>query len=229
MPTGELALKANVIGDGMASVETVRIVIDGEVERVDSARPYAVFGDEEGDFLAGALTAGQHNIVVEAYATAEAEGQPMVSGSFDVTALADFVPGVNAAPVVEDTPSEPSPDVGAEGLMELFLIDVETGAALGAIEDGGSLAVADLESRSLRFEARVNDDSVESVSFALSGAASAPAQVQNVEGYNFLVEEGVKAGSYTATVAAYDQDGGAGEKIEEEILNFTITEDTLVG
>ncbi|MBX2855916.1 MAG: cellulase family glycosylhydrolase [Rhodobacteraceae bacterium] len=228
LPSGQLALKANVIGEGMASVETVRIVIDGEVERIDSARPYAVFGDEAGDYLAGALTSGQHNIVVEAYATAEAEGQPMVSGAFDVTALADFVPTTNAAPQTPATP-DTTPDTSMDGLMELFLIDVETGAALGAIQDGGSVSVSDLESRSLRFEARVNDDSVESVSFALSGAASSPAQVQNVEDYNFIVDQGITAGTYTATVAAYDQDGAAGQKIEEEILSFTITEDSLVG
>ena len=224
LPNGELALKANVIGEGMASVETVRIVIDGEVERIDSARPYAVFGDEAGDFLAGALTAGQHNIVVEAYATAEAEGQPMVSGSFDVTALADFLPSGNAAP---QTPT--APDTSTDGLLELLLIDVETGVSLGSIQDGGSLSVSDLETRSLRFEAKVNDTSVESVSFALSGATSSAEQVQNVEDYNFIVSENMKAGSYTATVAAYDQDGASGQKIEEEILSFTITEDSLVG
>ena len=231
LSTGQLALKANVIGDGMENVETVRIVIDGEVERIDSARPYAVFGDEQGDFLAGALTQGDHSILVEAYATAEAEGAPMISGTFEVTALTDFVADGSAAPVDNGSPIDgPTTD----NLLELLLIDVETGAAITAIENGGSLAMADLGSGAVRFEARINADapeagSVESVAFDLSGDA-AGSIVQNVPGYNFELNAGdMSAGTYQATVAAYDQDGATGQKLDEEILIFTITEDNLIG
>ena len=65
-------LRANVSGD----VESVQFAVDGQVVRTESVAPYAVAGDNQGEYNEWRIGAGKHTLTATPYPTAGAKGQP---------------------------------------------------------------------------------------------------------------------------------------------------------
>ncbi|MBX2853947.1 MAG: DUF5060 domain-containing protein [Rhodobacteraceae bacterium] len=226
-----LALKANVFGAGMDAVNSVRITLDDGIERIEAARPFAVFGDDLGDYLAGALGSGEHNVKIEAFASDDGSGPSLIATEIDFTASGAL--GDPDQRVETETPPFDDP----ADLLELFVVDMETGASLGALQPGETWPIDGIADRALRIEARVNPDAanadqVESVALSINGDQ----YVQNEVGYDFFVEHmqglgggKLTPGAYEIAADAYAADNGGGAKLDEEKISITVTEDGLVG
>lgn len=82
-----ITLSAEAIGSSSADVGSVRLELDGRFSRVESAEPYALFGDKNGDFLGGTqLSDGTHSLTLTAYSGKGGNGSVLeqVTLSFEV-------------------------------------------------------------------------------------------------------------------------------------------------
>lgn len=212
--------------DGSAAPGSVEISMNGATS-LENITPYALFGDKNGDFLKGAAFAsGDNAIDVSVFSGKNGTGSVLEQSTLSFEIVADDE--------VADEPTVPdAPVSGDADLLDLFLVDMETGQTLGEIRQGETLAVDNLTDRRVKIEARLEGDDaglVESVALSLDGGKA----VQNVAGYNFKAggenwgNSKFSSGQHELEVAAYDQNGAKGELLHEEEFSITITEDGLI-
>ena len=212
--------------NGSAAPGSVELNFDGATS-VENVSPFALFGDNSGDFLKGAnFTSGENAIDVSVFAGKNGNGALLDQSTLRFEIVDEVASG---SPAGGDAPAANGAD-----LLNLFLVDMTSGETLGEIRQGETLSVANLTDRKVKIEATLDGDDaalVESVALTLDGQKA----VQNVEGYNFFVGEGRKAGDsqfaageYALQVAAYDQNRAAGELLDEQQFTITITEDSII-
>ena len=81
----DIGISASVVEEGVYSeVESVFLNLDnGLVIRTENAEPYALFGDNDGDYFNGGITEGEHIITFEMYSEDDLCGEMLGSVSID--------------------------------------------------------------------------------------------------------------------------------------------------
>ena len=108
-----LADGATISGDGFTivaeptkSVGSAAFYINGSLVRVENVSPYALFGDQSGDFAAGDLQDGAYTLEVVFYSGGGASGSVVESTTLDFSVAADAPAPVDPDPV-DPTPVDP--------------------------------------------------------------------------------------------------------------------------
>ncbi|MEM9736753.1 MAG: hypothetical protein AAF908_09140, partial [Pseudomonadota bacterium] len=71
---GTSTLSLKVAHSDAGSIESVRFALNGQVERTENVEPYALFGDNQGDYLEGTLGVGSHQVTATFFGQDKAQG-----------------------------------------------------------------------------------------------------------------------------------------------------------
>ncbi len=103
LPTTNLNIRANT---NPATVGSVRFGYDGDSNyQTESSAPYAIAGDNAGDYNAWTPTVGSHTVVATPYSEANAGGTAGVALSINFTVTDDPVVDPNQPPVIDSAAS----------------------------------------------------------------------------------------------------------------------------
>jgi hypothetical protein len=128
------------------TVGSVRFALDGNANfRVENFRPYALFGDNNGDYFTGNLAVGTHTLTATPFALASA------TGAAGTPLTIHFL--VIKQPFVSS----------------FTLVNADTGASLGAVTSGSTLNLSKLPPR-LSIRAETFGSPIGSVLFNLDGS-----------------------------------------------------------
>jgi hypothetical protein len=140
-----------------ATVGSVAFELDDEAARVENAAPYALAGDDGGDYRGWSPAPGSHRLAVTAYSQSSAGG---VAG----TPLTVEFTVVTEAPPPPPAPAEPT-------VTAFVLVDAATDEPLTQLRDEAIVDLSELGTRALNIVAEVasaGDDA--SVRFGLDGS-----------------------------------------------------------
>ena len=145
-------------GDDAESVKSVRFVLnDGAVDRIESAPPFSLFGDQgRGDILGQALTEGDATITVELYSERAGGGEQIGGGTSTVSI---------SYPEPEPEP-EPEPQPDYSGVATWDFVDTESDSVVEELDEGTELGLVVTLDPSHPLAANVN-----AVQFVLDGGA----------------------------------------------------------
>jgi len=73
--TTDIGSQLNIRANTSGSIGSVKFWLDGAEQKTEGAAPYAMFGDESGDFLGGAISIGNHEVKATAFSGAGAAGE----------------------------------------------------------------------------------------------------------------------------------------------------------
>lgn len=158
LPTQNLNIRANL---SPATTGSVVFGLDANPNfRTENAAPYAMAGDNAGDFLPWTPSLGGHTVTATSYLLAGA------AGSQGNTLVISFqvVNGPIPTPTPTATPTSPS----GIAVTSFTLINADTNADLGTISNNATINLANLPTQNLNVRANTSG-SVGSVQFSLDG------------------------------------------------------------
>ena len=123
LPTDQLNIRANTSGD----VESVTFQILGTINETstESTAPYALFGDNAGDYYAQTFSSGDYKLTAKPYTQDNAQGQVGTSLSINFTFSKGSGGSINNPPVV----TNPGDQTNAEGDNITLSINANDGDA----------------------------------------------------------------------------------------------------
>ena len=194
-----LPANLNISAEFDSSVERVQFELNGAVVNTEGVAPYALFGDNQGDFNAGDLPIGKH--ILRAIPTIDgSEGEPQVV-SFEV--INSLLPSVTG----------------------LVIIDASTDTELFEFNDGAAISISDLPAE-VNIEATVNDR-VKSVLFDLNQGFYK--RLENVPPFAFFGDASgdflpgqLPVGGHELAVTPYSEVMKGGEAGPQLVIRFTI-------
>ena len=140
-----------------ATVGSVKWKLNGPVSvaPVDNTLPYALFGDDRGNYKGGALPVGSYTLTAIPFSEAKRSGVEGESKTIHFTII--------------DEQQEPSPTTLA--VQTVSLINAQTNQSVATLKEGMVLALADVSSFHCNVLATTTAD-VRSLHMQLSGAVS---------------------------------------------------------
>jgi hypothetical protein len=120
-------------GTDPATVGSVAFELDDEATRVENAAPYALAGDDGGDYRGWSPAPGSHRLAVTAYSQSSAGG---VAGT---PLIVEFTVATEAPPP-PPAPAEPT-------VTEFLLVDAATDEPLTQLRDGAIVDLSELGTR----------------------------------------------------------------------------------
>jgi hypothetical protein len=187
LDTRDLNVRAVTTSSGVRSVV---LQLDEDAPRTDNGSPYSLFGDSDGKFKSGHLTAGSHTVTATPYSRSGGSGDAgsALSVTFTVTdrTLTGFV-----------------------------LVDADTDEDIMPLTDGTRLDLSMLP-RHLNVRAETGGEEIGSVKFKLDGGYS---RIENVEPFALFGNHGpdylagtLRTGKRTLTATPYRKDRAKGDK-----------------
>ena len=173
----------------------------------ENTAPYALFGDNNGDYSGQYLAVGAYTLAVQAYTETYNDGDLCASDSISFT-------------VIDGTPPPPPPaGIDVTGFL---LVDADTDTIIGPLTDGMVLDADVLGTRNLNIiaEAAGAGSVVFSGSFPRNENA-APFTVAGDSGTDFW-HVTIANGSYTVTATAYSEANGNGTPGTPATINFSM-------
>ena len=213
--------------DASLSVESVRITItdpEGTETRTENKEPYTSYGKDAGFGRARTLAAGEY--VIEATAHGSDHGRGDWLGTHTVSFR------VEHREVAPEPEPEPEPEPTA--LTAIKLVDVGTQARVATLTDGAVIDLGVHRGTTYGFEATAaSGASIGSVTFALSGAATANATENKApyslygdsaqgDGTRRLKGAALPAGAYAVTATAYAERNAAGAIVGRRSASFSV-------
>ena len=238
MQTTNLNLRADTIG----IVESVRFDLDGQSGfKTDSAMPYALGGEDKGDYyrVNRISNLGFHTVTATPFSEnrgAGQEGKPMTV-TFTVVKIPQPMPtGTPVAPTSAPTstpaapttaPVNPSPYPDS-AVTVLVLIDATDSSEIHILSDGDLINLSDLQTTDLNIRAYTRG-AVKSVKFDFDGTtgyktdSSLPfALGGEVNGDFYRVNKLSKLGLHRVTATPFSENRGAGQEGTSMTVYFTI-------
>lgn len=155
-----------------AGVTSVKLEAPGIDDQIENVSPYALFGDDGGDFNTGAtLTAGTYSVTVTGYAGSNGNGQALGSQTISFTLEeAAAAPPANAAPVAFDDSVTLDEDVTTS--IDVLANDADEGGPL-TIEIVGepTLGTADVVNNQIVYDPNPNANGPDSLTYRITDSA----------------------------------------------------------
>ncbi|MEO1714511.1 MAG: hypothetical protein AAFU60_14360, partial [Bacteroidota bacterium] len=208
--TSLLNIRASALS---GEIKSVALELRGNIliERVENASPYAVFGDNAGNFNGFALQPGNYRLSATPYTAANAGG--IAGEAFSINF--EIVATLNAMPRV----------------TQLLLVNADTEETIGEIQEGSTFDRALIGDSQLAVVALTNFTPVGSVQFDLQGPIN-ESRLENLVPYA-LFGDGNNGqdffgmdfpnGEYAISATAFSQSQGNGSN-NTLALNFSITD-----
>lgn len=200
-----------IVNNGNTSnmIESVSLTLNEvngalNVSQAENQIPYAVFGDNNGNFNGQVLAPGDYLLAATPYDGRDGGGNAGPTSSVSFT--------------VERPPEEQGPIVSAFNMMNR-----DTGSQVRTMTDGEEFELPGFN-WNIRTEVTDQGNGIDFVNYTLSGDATHTAQ-ERVHTYDFPCSVGsdcnlnLQPGSYALEVIAYDLNGEAGPT---GLLNFTV-------
>ena len=192
-------IRANVSTD---AVESVRFTLNGRVFRTENVAPYALGGDNNGNYLpTPALRPGQYVLTATPYSQDRAQGD---AGKSLTVTFSIIDPG--------------------QGVTDFTLVNARTNQDVGPIGEGDEVDRAVLPAFSIR--ANITPGNTRSVVFTLNGTRF---RTENVAPYALggdvrgnYTPLNLGPGTYTLTATPYSQGGGSGNPGRSQTITFTV-------
>jgi hypothetical protein len=207
LPGGRLNVRADT---NPSTVGSVRLFLDGALRSTETTRPYALFGDQGNDFLAGSLSPGRHTIRAVPFSGVSGRGTAGEARTITVT-------------VVDNRPA-PLPTVTG-----FSLIDPESGDVVSALTNGDEIDLADFADGNFSVRANTSPARTGSVRFGLDGDANV--QTENVAPYSLFgnllgtyVGGTLAPGEYTLTATPFTGNNAAGRRGTARSVQFTVVD-----
>lgn len=174
--------------------------------RTENVAPYALGGDRNGDFFGVNFPIGVNTVRATAFSGRRGTGDLLATETINI----EFTPEGSQVP----------------SAIDVILIDAGADTAIGSIEDGQVIDLADLDAVELSIEAIADFPSIGSVRFGLNGDANF--RTENVAPYAL---NGDRSGDFnpinllgenTLTVSVFQNRNGNGALLETITINFTV-------
>ena len=205
--------KINFVAAVDGTVESVKFGFDGDTY-VETLKPYAVFGDQDGRVNPFAVDPGTHKLTVQAFSKNFANG---TSGSTETFNL-KFVGGVTSSSTgSSSSTSKPT-------ITSLKLVDSK-GKTLADLYSGKTIKLSSLPTRNVSILA-TGSDGTESVKFTFNNKTV----VETLEPYAFFGDNGsnnidtwyATSGTYTLSATGYSKDFASGTSGSTIKFNFKL-------
>lgn len=217
LDNGALTISAFVAGgDPLADiVESITFDLnDGAATRTENVEPYAIFGDNAGDFFEGSgFQLGQNKLELALFDKNGGNGQKIGAADLTFSFLADMV----------------------EQDVEFGLYDADTDTLITDLKDGDEVLLSEIEGKSINIAANIAPssaffDDAESMVFDLDNGAAT--RIENVEPYALFGDFAgdfnagmIGVGAHTLTYEVFSGNGGNGSLLEADVLDFIILDD----
>ncbi|MEL6484884.1 MAG: choice-of-anchor D domain-containing protein, partial [Bacteroidota bacterium] len=174
--------------------------------RTENVAPYALGGDRNGDFFGVNFPIGVNTVRATAFSGRRGTGDMLATETINI----EFTPEGSQVP----------------SAIDVILIDAGADTAIGSIEDGQVIDLANLDAVELSIEAIADFPSIGSVRFGLNGDANF--RTENVAPYAL---NGDRSGDFnpinllgenTLTVSVFQNRNGNGALLETITINFTV-------
>ncbi|SOD80271.1 choice-of-anchor Q domain-containing protein [Spirosoma fluviale] len=208
LPTKNLAIQA--VTDPTV-VGSVVFALSGQQshQQVETIAPYALFGDNQGDYSGWTPPLGNYTLTATPFSGAGGTGSIGTALSVSFT-------------VIESTMPAP------QRLAHLYLINADTDQPIQELTDGQQLDLSKLPTKNLAIQAVTEPAVVGSVVFALSGRESRQ-QVETIAPYALFGDNQgdflswtPSLGSYTLKATPYSSVGGTGVAGTPLSISFTV-------
>ena len=204
LPTKNISIRANATAAG-----SVRFGVDSNSNvQTESALPYAIAGDTNGDYNAWNIGLGAHTVTATAFSGSSATG----------TASATFTRNIT---IIDEAPPQLA-------VTKLNLIDASSDTVVKQLTNGTVINKSTLPSFSVQ---AVTSGTIGSVIFELNGAV---VQTENQPVYSVSGNSGndyndwpISAGSYTLKATPYSGSNGSGEAGQAVTVNFSVVLNSL--
>ncbi|MEM9043263.1 MAG: DUF5060 domain-containing protein [Pseudomonadota bacterium] len=215
----ELSIQAVPSGN----VGSIVFSLNGEPVQTENIQPYALFGDNSGDYTGDTLPAGSHILSATLFSGKNGTGDNLGTSeiSFDV---ADSTPAdPDPAP-----PADPEPDPTPEPESEVTftLVNSKTDQVLFSFSEGEQIDVSgiNLNHLSMKVEHERGDE-VESVSYELDGNF---VRTENYEPYALFGDDvkgnyfrgNIGLGEHTVVTTFHSEDRGKGDIVDTAQITF---------
>ncbi|MEM6714209.1 MAG: hypothetical protein AAF622_03990, partial [Cyanobacteria bacterium P01_C01_bin.147] len=192
----------------------------GQVRQTENFEPYALFGDNKGDFRgeASVLDIGSNDITLDLYSGNRGQGDLLASFSQSFTVVDDITGTID---------------------LSVGLYDADTDALIATLTGGETILASDIAERNLTIAAFLPNDDLASglvESIVLNLNEGQVVQTENFEPYalfgdnngDFRGNAGILSpGTNSISLDLYSQNGGRGELLQNEALTFTVMEDIV--
>ena len=216
---------AALVPDGSPFSGTVESMVfdlnQGQVMQTENFEPYALFGDNKGDFRgeASVLAIGSNDITLDLYSENRGQGDLLASISQSFTVVDDIT--------------------GTIGLSG-GLYDADTDALIATLSEGETILASDIAERNLTIAAFLPNDDLASglvESMVLNFNEGEVVRTENVAPYALFGDNNgdfrggsggvLSPGSNSIDFELYSDDGGQGDLLQSETVTFSVIE-TLV-
>ncbi len=226
-PTRNLSIRAN---SNPQNVGSVRFVLNSSYSTVENVEPYALFGDNAGNYNPG-LTIGRHVLTATPYENPWANGPEGTSLTLNFTVI-DQPPSPTPTPTPTPTPAPtptPTPTpIPGDSVTSLSLINADNDQVVAGFEslhDGAVLDLSSLPSRNLNIRANSNPSTVGSVRFEFNASPS----IENVAPYALCGDFsgdyrpcGFTAGSYSLRATPFSGSDAVGSAGNSLTITFSV-------
>ncbi|MEM6678489.1 MAG: Ig-like domain-containing protein, partial [Pseudomonadota bacterium] len=188
-------------------------------EETDESAPFALAGPASDSGDPGAVpSAGSYPILVTAFSGPDGTGSVVGRQVFTLAVTGED----------DDDNGNGDDDNNNDGPIELAiaLVNASTDSVIGAIQDGGSLSIANGLADSLSIAAMSDDPRVGSVTLQLG---TGPVQIENQAPYALFGDMGgdyepgtIPLGSNRLTIRTWSGENGQGRLLSEEVLTFDL-------
>lgn len=209
LPTRNLSIRANT---NPTTVGSVVMVLSGPLNwtQVETGQPYALFGDNAGDYNDWTPAVGSHSLRGTAYTSSGGNG----------TAGPAYTINFN---VIDQATSGPS-------VVSFSLMNAETNQQIRVLTNGETLNLATLPTRNLNIRANTNPTTVGSVVLALSGRQNRT-RTETGAPYSLFGDTNgdynnwtPTTGNYSLTGTTYTGAGGTGSAGTPYTISFSVTD-----
>ncbi|GAB3050168.1 choice-of-anchor Q domain-containing protein [Spirosoma pulveris] len=193
-----------------ATVGSVAFSLSGQqrYQVVEGVAPYALFGDNQGDYLTWTPNLGSYSLTATPYAGASGTGAIGTALTVDFTVV-----------------SQP----GSQQLTHFWLINADTDQPIRELADGQEVDLSSLPTRNLNIQAVTEPATVGSVVFELSGRQTRR-QVETVAPYALFTDNQgdyvnwtPELGTYTLVATPYSGAGGTETAGVPRRVSFVVT------
>lgn len=193
----------NIVAEASPGTGSVAFFLDG-IKRIENEAPYSFFYDIKGDFKAGKLEPGEHELVATPYTGNNGEGIPGATSKINFTVK---VPE------------------GSLDIENFTLVDPNTGLDIKELRDG------DLVDASVKANIRANTgDKASSVVFFLNGMR----RTENEAPYAYFGDVGgvfnpgrLAEGPYVLEATAYSGNNATGAQGNKVTIAFAVAENEM--
>jgi hypothetical protein len=209
LATQNLNIRANT---NPSEVGSVLFKLDGTqtLTRTENVAPYALFGDQNGDYNSATLALGSYTLTATPYSSSNATGTAGAPLTISFT-------------VVNQT--------AANQVTSFTLINADNEQDLQTLTEGAAINLATLPSSNLNIRANTSPPMVGSVAFSLSGAQS-KSVIENIAPYTLFGNSGTDyyawtpaIGSYSLKATPYSSSGSNGTAGTSLTIDFSVISD----